>query len=770
MAITTKRKAQLYTEGANIDANYGPWDSIADYESFITEDAGLNAPYDATTIAVKNQQTGVISKYIYENSQWRLDIPETTYTHPASHPASMITYNASTEYESGNVGYEIKQLVTSLAAKYVKPGTGIPKADLANDVQTSLGYADDYNTNKSSFVTSTALETALTGLSPYSAGTGILITTVSNGKQIAVDTAVYKVKDVQNASGISLVTSGIATIPITQINKSDNTQLSPASGVVTLPEIPDDATDISFDDSVAHLGTTLTPVDTVQKAINVIAVGVAGNIGKLIIKLLYPNSTPITDKEISITARYRGNSFDLSPQYTPDFSGFKTDSNGYVVNADGGEFISLPLGATYTIHYTDISDSYLTPEDTTGVIDSSEKTINNIYQNVSENEFVYFYVQMPNVLASAVTPVDKVINVDIYSTPTTHALAYKCILRGDGTIKQILNADGTQATYNGNPLISNNNPVLLPISTGTKYLSSLQLWDPSLSENEQRYVKSSDIIYTASKAKRTVKFEYLDNQVGIFLIIADATTAKGYRACLVTGIDTTNSKIFFKDGDYTYEAYLSNSILYKKLENDIASEVWEETILGYGIKTSTTILNANDDSATSSEYPNCSFIMPKNATTLKGALSSANVSINIPVNFGGLFVSACYNELSGDTNSPLINRLLNNGEEAWVLTTTGGTKTIKGFAATLYQVNIIKGVINQVSTINNILFGTNYTYAKTGVSSIHPITLVTNNGANIVSNGSTIVNLIASTLGPGNPRQAIIANTDLNIIVLYPFS
>lgn len=530
------------------------------------------------------------------------------------------------------------------------------------------------------------------------------------------------------------------------------------------------ASNISFDDSVAHLGTTLTPVDTVQKAINVIAVGVAGNIGKLIIKLLYPNSTPVTNKEVSITAYYRGNPFDLSPQYTPDFSGFKTDSNGYVVNADGGEFISLPLGTTYTIHYTDISDSYLTPEDTTGVVDSSEKTISNIYQNVSENEFVYFYVQMPNVSPSVVTPENKVISVDFYSNPTTHDLAYKCILRADGTVKQILNADGTQATYNGEDLISDSDPVLLPVSTGTKYLSSLQLWDTSLSENEQRYIKSSDVIYTASKAKRTVKFTYLDNQVGVFLIVADATTSKGYRTCLVTSIDTVNSKILFKDGDYTYEAYLSNSTLYKKLENDVAVEVWEETILGYGIKTSTTILNTNDDTATVSEYPNCSFIMPKNATTLKGALSSTDVDINIPINFGGLFVSNCYNELSGDTSSPLINRLLNNEEEAWSLTTSGGTKTIKAFAATLDQFNVIRGVFTQVSSINNILFGTAYTYAKTGVTTIHSITLVTNNGTQPTSTGREVACFSATTLNRSNPQAVRIASTSLNIIVLYPFS
>ena len=66
MAITTKRKSQFYTEGANIDANYGPWDSKEDYESFITEDVGLDAPYDGTTIAVKDPETEVITKYIYE--------------------------------------------------------------------------------------------------------------------------------------------------------------------------------------------------------------------------------------------------------------------------------------------------------------------------------------------------------------------------------------------------------------------------------------------------------------------------------------------------------------------------------------------------------------------------------------------------------------------------------------------------------------------------------------------------------------------------------
>ncbi len=36
----------------------------------------------------------------------------------------------------------ISGINTSIAAKYTKPGTGIPKTDLASDVQTSLGKAD----------------------------------------------------------------------------------------------------------------------------------------------------------------------------------------------------------------------------------------------------------------------------------------------------------------------------------------------------------------------------------------------------------------------------------------------------------------------------------------------------------------------------------------------------------------------------------------------------------------------------------------------------
>ena len=62
----TKSKAIMFTSGPNIDGNYGPWSSTQEFETFLSTNMGLEEPYDATTIAVKNATTGVVNKYIYE--------------------------------------------------------------------------------------------------------------------------------------------------------------------------------------------------------------------------------------------------------------------------------------------------------------------------------------------------------------------------------------------------------------------------------------------------------------------------------------------------------------------------------------------------------------------------------------------------------------------------------------------------------------------------------------------------------------------------------
>lgn len=638
--------------------------------------------------------------YSFKNGVWSVlqtGGGDSSYTHPSSHPASIITYDSSETYESGNVGYEIKQLVTSLAAKYIKPGTGIPKADLANDVQTSLGYADDYNTNKSSFVTSTALETALTGLSPYSAGTGISINAVSNGKQIAVDTTVYKVKDVQNASGTSLVTSGIATVPITQINKSDNTQLSPVSGVVTLPEIPNDAAGISFDDSTTHLSTQGSPVTNVQDAIEMIVSNVIGTTGRLTVNLQYANTVGIANKKCKIVVYYQGvvykpNTFPVNDQFT-------TDSNGDII-------LNLPLGSTYTITPIDIED-YITPEDISGIVDDNFITKTLIYNAVSNNERILFVVNIKNV-SPQITVNNKKLYIDVYDpedlTQVLTEKAYTCTLGTDGTPKLI-------EDHLGNT-ISTGTTLYFEIPKGTKIKAYLQTWDGTDSLT-QEYIRSSDVIITANKNKDTITFYYSNVNYGLYLLLKDSTKEKGYSKNKILEVDSENNRFTCNIGGYNYIIYKENSKVYRILEGTSEPEEWlsntteAQIMLGVGICSSqTNAIEAKDDSTIEQGFLTLDFFVPRVVQYERGQLVNGTT---MPVfdHCDGMYITRRMSEYNETVRSVIAQNVINN------------------YKITLYQGNdefIIPGFIP--SALQFIQFIANYTaiLIVTNIFSGTPIT------------------------------------------------
>lgn len=162
MAITTKRKAQLYTEGANIDANYGPWDSIADYESFITEDVGLDAPYDTTTICVKDPQTGVATKYIYENDQWRQEVPTVT---PVDLTGIESRLDALEADKNAALANQITGSITVTPARFYKgvsttvsaTGTITLPAGITINKISAISLTDGTNTDSGSNKTSVSL-------------------------------------------------------------------------------------------------------------------------------------------------------------------------------------------------------------------------------------------------------------------------------------------------------------------------------------------------------------------------------------------------------------------------------------------------------------------------------------------------------------------------------------------------------------------------------------------------------------------------------------
>ena len=152
MAITTKRKSQFYTEGANIDANYGPWDSKEDYESFITEDVGLDAPYDGTTIAVKDPETEVITKYIYEvkNSvgSWKPEFVEDntkSYTVDGSQSLLIVTDDSDNEYVCSITPYT-KPVLPTISC----PGNNTDASRTATFDTTTSGAQVKYSINNGS--------------------------------------------------------------------------------------------------------------------------------------------------------------------------------------------------------------------------------------------------------------------------------------------------------------------------------------------------------------------------------------------------------------------------------------------------------------------------------------------------------------------------------------------------------------------------------------------------------------------------------------------
>lgn len=476
------------------------------------------------------------------------------------------------------------------------------------------------------------------------------------------------------------------------------------------------ASNVLFDDTITQLGTQEDPVSDVQSAINQLATGIQGLTGKLKVRLLYQNSTPVTNKEVSILAYYRGSAYDISSQYSPSTEGFKTDSDGYVINSNSNEYLVLPLGATYTITLYDISDNYITPEVKTGIIDANTVIVNCIYNNVSNVEFVKVYVQTPNTPITIANVENKKVYVDYYASPasTYHALQYVCLLRANGTIKQVLEADGTtQATYNGEPLISDSAPVLIPVPNGTKYTCALQEWDETISSENQRYVKSANQTYTASKAKRSLTFTYADKQLGLFLLVKDNTQSKGYRSCLITEINsTTNFKIkdIVQNESVSYIITRSNSNIYRQIEGDSNQELWEEEVLGVGVRTSQSISESNDDLETQSEYPDCSFFVPIDIVIVSSMqmLNEDTTKASLPTNYGGLYLTKCLYNLGPSPTSPAAHKLIDETTFDITLQTSNNNKTIKGFIPSSQQALIVRGCLSNFNNIWNIVKGSDF--------------------------------------------------------------
>src|SRR5450759_1981111 len=156
-------------------------------------------------------------------------------------PDSSIT---TAKIASGGIAESaITNLTTDLAAKYVKPGTGIPRTDLEAGVQTSLGKAD--SALQSAPVTSVAGKTGVVTLTPSDVGapttlagdTDVAIATPATGQVLTYDQAASKWKN--QAAPSAPVTSvagktGAVTLTASDAGAVPTTDKGAANGVATL--------------------------------------------------------------------------------------------------------------------------------------------------------------------------------------------------------------------------------------------------------------------------------------------------------------------------------------------------------------------------------------------------------------------------------------------------------------------------------------------------------------------------------------------------------
>jgi hypothetical protein len=137
----------------------------------------------------------------------------------------------------------VTNLTTDLAAKYVKPGAGIPKTDLSAGVQTSLDKAD--SALQSAPVTSVAGKTGVVTLTPSDVGapttlagdTDVAIATPATGQVLTYDQAASKWKNqVAPSAPVTSVAgkTGAVTLTASDASAVPTTDKGAANGVATL--------------------------------------------------------------------------------------------------------------------------------------------------------------------------------------------------------------------------------------------------------------------------------------------------------------------------------------------------------------------------------------------------------------------------------------------------------------------------------------------------------------------------------------------------------
>lgn len=496
-------------------------------------------------------------------------------------------------------------------------------------------------------------------------------------------------------------------------------------------------------------------VSNVQQAIQNLAIGISGGFSNVTITLKTNGEQPIANQAVTIAVTYQGETYDLTTQSSYN-NGFTTDSNGHIA-------LHLPLGAVYQISFHQYNVNYSTPDTLNGIIDKPICNLTGLYVALSDNEAVLINVNMLNAVSST-TPNDKEVYIDFYiSGDWVHS--YTAVISTVGTPKIIKDAQG-------NIIKSGNNYVTVDIPKNTQFRVRLQLWDTSLIEEEQIYIASSNISKIASNARSVINMSYTYALPGLFLVIKDSTTEKGYAEYKILNIDSTNNtmEITINGINYTLSKDSNNNIYRKETNSADSPAQWftqssSSDILGVGIRSSLLISKSmNDEFTYNLGYTNCCFRIARNFIEFSGQIATvASPNIVTYSNVDGMFQTRKLASFSETQTFPSAQKAIANYKQT--LNTSNGSVTIDGFIPATSQMEIFRTNYASLMFILPFINGTTlYSPYKSNIN----YSIGCSNNVDVTTIGASDNNY-RSLKGDFTRGSSGLNTSTVNFFVFYPF-
>lgn len=276
------------------------------------------------------------------------------------------------------------------------------------------------------------------------------------------------------------------------------------------------ASNISFDDSVTHLGTEENPITDVQAAINAAVTGFASNQSILIIKVVEYNGNPLNNITCTIGYTLNGESESFTET---------TNSNGYV-------YATLPYGAVYTVNYPTRVNRQ-TPASSTGIADSIHVNIFAVYSFSSDYEILKLQILLKGASTTLYPLTNATVNVDFLAADGTVTIpnARVCTIAANGRISSCVDNNGV--TYNQ-----------CTIPRNQKYKIKLSAWTD--------FDKTDDLTYTAEYEVRDVLMYYIYKLSGQYLVVEDyveGVDQDTYTEYKIINFDPVENKITIIDDE-----------------------------------------------------------------------------------------------------------------------------------------------------------------------------------------------------------------------------